>query len=1045
MLRRCDRYLLRETVGPFFLALAGLVLFILLNIILSLSDLMVDRGVGMLDLLRLVAFKIPNLLIVAVPMSALFATFLGLGRMGHDREIIAYESIGIPLRRVLLPLLAAALVVSVADFAVYNWLVPQSESAYEQQLQDIIFREGIPRITSNTFFRSQDDQYFYIRRYDEETGHLYDVMIYDTTGRLFPQAGTRITQITAEEGLWTGTGWTLLVGNVYGFDSDGKLAYSGSYESLEIPLDQTVQQIMSYQLSPTQLSLGKLQALIRQARLNGQDVSEYVVEKHLKLSLPLATLVFALFGGAISLAYGARSRASGIVIGLLVVALFQGLLWWTQTLGRRGAMNPALAAWLPDVVFGILGLVLYLNVDRLASRDIWSKIRSRIPFLSLVVFFVCAGAFSCLAKGDLPIVITCDRLTVSDDQCRYLAEGAVSLAFEDASLSADAVILEQADDGDWILDADGSVSLLYGDDVRIAGDTLRALLAVDESGTSVVPSEVAASGFAGQFAFTNSEGESHTLYFQGSSGVFSFSDTGETERIEVLDALITTCNCCGVSLVGQPYSLQTTRVVLYPDQLLTAFGLTARIAGVRVFWLPVYVQPLEETLDNPLFPAIGKSSVHGWFVKWNVPIFLSENVYGSVLVDVYTRYMELALGGSLYYDVGLHSGTASVYVFPAKVGDREAEASLEHSVKLADGWEGTASLKYERNGEDTELSYATGVEGRLCGTDVSIAISREQETDEDEETVVEQQIPEITLDFPKMTIGSVVAQPSFSAGWKQEWEGGDPVEEAFRASGELELDGGSSTVATFIVSSKANVEGTVYYTEAAWDARVEASFSVSAGNGPLRLTWTSTLVSGSSPFSSDQAETTHTLDWRVQRDGDISVRLSGVIDLADGFEPIDLRVTWGKNVAWRVTGDLEPIDGRVTSVAAYGRWAIDDSRTISWSIPYDVDNRKFDTVSLDAKFATERSELSVSNEIDLNERRLESTDVDLDLSLESPWGITVSASYEPASGSRPLTIRYGVYYDIADCLRIGVEKTRTEVWLYASVLAFPEAVLRYAP
>ncbi len=129
MLRRCDRYILREALGPFLLALAGLVLFILLNVILSLSDLMVDRGVSMTTLLRLVLLKIPSLLVVAVPMSALFATFLGLGRMGHDREVLALESLGIPLRRILLPLLLAAAFVGVADFALYNWLVPASEAA----------------------------------------------------------------------------------------------------------------------------------------------------------------------------------------------------------------------------------------------------------------------------------------------------------------------------------------------------------------------------------------------------------------------------------------------------------------------------------------------------------------------------------------------------------------------------------------------------------------------------------------------------------------------------------------------------------------------------------------------------------------------------------------------------------------------------------------------------------------------------------------------------------------------------------------------------
>ena len=191
MPRRFDRYLLREMVGPFALALAGLVLFILLNIILSLSDLMVDRGVEMAMMLRLILYKVPSLLVIAVPMAALFAVFLGLGRLASDREIMALESMGVSLRRMMVPLLLAATLVAGADFLVYNWAVPASEQAYQQTLRQIIFRDGAPRITANAFFRGPDNQYFYIRRYDEETGALHDVHIYDTTGRLFPRPRRR--------------------------------------------------------------------------------------------------------------------------------------------------------------------------------------------------------------------------------------------------------------------------------------------------------------------------------------------------------------------------------------------------------------------------------------------------------------------------------------------------------------------------------------------------------------------------------------------------------------------------------------------------------------------------------------------------------------------------------------------------------------------------------------------------------------------------------------------------------------------------------------
>jgi LPS export ABC transporter permease LptG len=301
-LRHCDRYLLREMVGPFVLALVGLMLFLLLNIILSLTPLMVDRGIGMLMLLRLVVLELPKLFVLAVPMAALFATFLGLGRLMHDREIMAFESIGISLRRLLIPLIAAAAVVSAIDFAINNWAAPASERAFQRTYLEVVFRQSIPRITPNAVFAGPDNLFFYVRRYDANSRTLHDVLIYDTEGDLFPavsEADTQVALITAETGAWTQETWELQDGRTYGFDTDGKLIYSGGFEQLSIPVDRSVEQILSQARGPDEMGISELLARVEQAAKTGQRAEPYVLEIHHKIALPLTTIVFVLLGGTL--------------------------------------------------------------------------------------------------------------------------------------------------------------------------------------------------------------------------------------------------------------------------------------------------------------------------------------------------------------------------------------------------------------------------------------------------------------------------------------------------------------------------------------------------------------------------------------------------------------------------------------------------------------------------------------------------------------------------------------------------------------------------
>ena len=1028
-------------LGPFALALAGLVLFILLNIILSLSDLMVDRGIGMTTLLRLVALKMPSLLVIAVPMSALFATFLGLSRLAHDREIVALESIGIPLRRLLLPLILAAAVVGAADFAVYNWAVPASEHAYQLALRDVIFRQGVPRITANAFFKGADNQFFYIRRYNEAEGTLHDVYIYDTTGRLFPHAESRVTMITAETGRWTGTSWQLESGRVYGFDADGRLGYTGGFETLSIPLEQSVEEVLSGSRTPAEMGIAELVERIERARATGQRADEYIVEAHLKAALPLATIVFVLFGGAVSLAFSPRSRAAGIVLGLLLVGLFQGALWWTQTLGRRGAMNPALAAWFPNLVFGVIGLLLFLRVDRLAYRDLWTRWRGRFSWFGLLLVVLFVPSLSIFGQGT-PLDLVCDELHVSEDRSEIRAIGSVSATFAEATLRSDRLELHREDAGDWRLAASGAVRLETGDEVELDADHLVATLS--ESGDRIMTRRVEAESFSGRSRFINSVGETHELFFRVEQGIVTFDDAGEIDKIEAQRGELTTCNCCDVSIRRQPYSLSARRVLLYPERLLVVFGLTARVAGLATFWLPFYVRPLEETLESPLFPAIGSSALRGWFVKWNVPFFLSERLYGSILIDYFSKFAELGVGGLLHYDFPRHSGRISAYVFPAKIGDSRAEFDLKHTIDLGPGWEGIGRVEYESVGEEDELSFAFRIDGAFDAGEIRLAASRETTTDDDGVLSIDERIPEIMLKIDARQLGPATIRPQASVGWIREWEDGELEQQRLRLNGRIQLIGDAFSILGFDVAPEALVDAACYGNAAdGWDRQESLTVSFSTAREGLSLGWTSTLVHGSSPFSFDRVETGHRLRWRLEVGEEIGIRLSGALDIVDGLEPIDATFTWGESVDWRVDAEFDTTAGRLTETSLRGSYDLSPFEA-SWDLPFDWEEGQFDDASLDIDIETEPTSLALRTELDLNELRLLSADVEAEFVTKGDWGLSLDVTFSP-EGSEFSSLRFGLFKEIANCVRVGVERDLDEVWIYASVIAFPEAILRYAP
>ncbi len=1037
-LRRCDRYLLREMTGPFALALVGLLLFLLLNIVLSLTPLMVDRGVGMSTLLRLVILELPKLFVLAVPMAALFATFLGLGRLMHDREIMAFESIGIPLRRLLLPLIVAAAAVSAIDFTINNWAAPASERAFQRTYLEVIFRQSIPRITPNAIFSGPDNLFFYVRRYDANTRTLYDVLIYDTEGDLFPavpEAETQVALITAETGRWTEKTWELEAGRTYGFDDEGKLVYSGGFELLSVPVDRSVEEILSQARSPDEMGIGELLARVKQASRTGQRVESYVLEIHHKIALPLTTIVFVLLGGTLSFTFGARGRAVGIIASLLLISIFTGLLWWTQALGQRGAMHPALAAWLPNLLFGGLGLLLFLRVDRLASRDLLKRLRRFVPFLALLgLIALAAGA------NEIPLFLNAEELFISSDRTEARAEGDVEATFEDVTLSADALRLHQAPDGQWLFEATGDVRLAIEDGLTLAGDRLAAVIEVTETGT--LTRSLEAGQFRGESEFVNSAGEDHTLYFRGESGRIEFDESGEASLIEVRRGEVTTCDCCGLPFRSQPYTLRAARLQLYPDRLLVAYGLTARVAGVSAFWLPVYVQPLEETLESPLFPAIGRSGLRGWFLKWNVPFYLSEQLYGSVLFDYYHAFRELGAGLVLRYAFAEHEGSTDVYYFPAKVGDRVVRLALDHSFGIGASWRGGGELEYEALGDDESLSFAASVSGRFADWRITVTGVRSWDEEEDAD-IVTQRLPEISLARDATRIGPASLTPRVSVGWVREWEGETLTEQAVRVNGSASVGIDAFNAAGFFVSPTFTASFTRYAGDIVDRTRSALTVSIPATREGLSLDYDGSFITAESPFEFDRIEAEQHIGWRIYRSGPPILRIESGFDLiANTLDPLSVTLAWGGEVSWTLSLDYDLDTALLDAVVLEGDWS-NESTSASWEMSYDPTAGRFDTIDVELAATQDRTEISIAATAE--DGRLAALSGTVEARTPADWGAALSADYDVDGTPHIENLRYRLFRDIGDCIQVGIERASDQIWLYGSILAFPEAILRYDP
>ena len=97
-------------------------------------------------------------------------------------------------------------------------------------------------------------------------------------------------------------------------------------------------------------------------RNSGYDTTRLEVAYHAKFAQSLTPLVMMLLGLPFAFKVGRRGSLYGVGVALLLVLIYWATYAVFNALGLETVLRPAIAAWTPNVLFGLLGTYLLLYV-----------------------------------------------------------------------------------------------------------------------------------------------------------------------------------------------------------------------------------------------------------------------------------------------------------------------------------------------------------------------------------------------------------------------------------------------------------------------------------------------------------------------------------------------------------------------------------------------------------------------------------------------------------------------------------------------------------
>lgn len=352
-LGRLDRYILRELVPLFIVAVVIVLTMFQVNLYIYLGKTFDLSRVPVRAILKLILYESPAFLNWTFPISVALATSLAMSRLARESELTALRAAGTRILRIMWPVALFGTSVGLLNLYSVDQIVPRAAAAGQQLRVQVGVLGSTARFQANLPLKLK--QYTVslgqVTRNEDDSLSIRDALLIE---RPRPDTVSILSAPEAEyrNGMWTFTGsriWNIEVGT-------DKMAEFVTKDRVIINERIVVEDLFN----PTvgrESSIREIREQIEEGRRIGIDVRPKEIEYHTKFAIPTMCLLFAIVCPIFSIGLARHGGYIGVVVSLVAMMLYYNV--WvasTQILAKIPSIAPWQAAWIPNIIIACIGV-----------------------------------------------------------------------------------------------------------------------------------------------------------------------------------------------------------------------------------------------------------------------------------------------------------------------------------------------------------------------------------------------------------------------------------------------------------------------------------------------------------------------------------------------------------------------------------------------------------------------------------------------------------------------------------------------------------------
>ncbi|MBA64822.1 MAG: hypothetical protein CMG55_03370 [Candidatus Marinimicrobia bacterium] len=359
MINKIDRYLLIQFLIVLFISIMGFIsIFLIVDLIENLDRFM-DNKVPTKIVFSYYIYTLPYFLSIGLPMSALISIVISLGSIVKRNEWTAMKASGISIYRVAIPLILCGVLLSGFSFFLDNKLVSYGNEKRFDIDRDYVKRKSRHKIKNtlkNIILQKDKKTHISLVKYSIQKKIGHDFTLVDLGNEII------LKRIDAKKiawnnnlGLWSINDYSIRKFNQYGLEENVVI---GDQDTL-INLGITPKEIQQQARKPDELDYFKLTDMIQQLKKNGVETLKWEVTRYLKISFAFTNLIVVLCGIPLVVIKEKSGLSFGAGASVFVIFGYYAFIKFGQSLGFKGILTPLISAWIGNIIFLIIGLMLF--------------------------------------------------------------------------------------------------------------------------------------------------------------------------------------------------------------------------------------------------------------------------------------------------------------------------------------------------------------------------------------------------------------------------------------------------------------------------------------------------------------------------------------------------------------------------------------------------------------------------------------------------------------------------------------------------------------